>query len=352
MTGLLSEGLSDRRWSDWCNRRRQSPYCWPGLGEQVSEKAGVLNIGIEGMMLLGAYTGFLRRPFSDRVPLARFSRRNAVGGILTALLMALSSACRLGSEPDCHRHRPDPGRRRHHRACCTMFQFSAHLSTAYRVSRRLACTRTVLTDLPLIGPVASSTRHPMVYLAIARRRSSLALGYSGAPMSASTCRRLATRPGALDVAAGNVVRHPRHERGRCCSPAPWPGLAARYIVDDRGRHLHPVHDRRGGLHRHRAGHAGPRPAALGPDRCACCSAPALSLTTALQVGGVERADRRGANAARCGHGDDRFGDLRTAGETAVCTRRILRTRLLASVHRTIPLDAQNVNGHTGRREVT
>lgn len=35
------------------------PLLLAGLGEQMSEKAGVLNVGIEGMMLAGAYAGFV-----------------------------------------------------------------------------------------------------------------------------------------------------------------------------------------------------------------------------------------------------------------------------------------------------
>jgi ABC-type uncharacterized transport system permease subunit len=36
-----------------------TPLVWAGIGEQVVEKTGVLNLGIEGTMYAGAFTGFL-----------------------------------------------------------------------------------------------------------------------------------------------------------------------------------------------------------------------------------------------------------------------------------------------------
>ena len=36
-----------------------TPLLYAALGEIIAERAGVLNLGIEGMMLVGAVTGFL-----------------------------------------------------------------------------------------------------------------------------------------------------------------------------------------------------------------------------------------------------------------------------------------------------
>src|SRR5580700_6977103 len=63
------------------------PLLLAGLGEQMSEKAGVLNIGLEGMMLVGAYTGFLGAYHSGSFWLGFLA--GGLGGMLTALIVLL-----------------------------------------------------------------------------------------------------------------------------------------------------------------------------------------------------------------------------------------------------------------------
>jgi general nucleoside transport system permease protein len=63
------------------------PLLLAGLGEQISEKAGVLNIGIEGMMLLGAYAGFLVAYETGSFDLGFVG--GGIGGLLAALLVVV-----------------------------------------------------------------------------------------------------------------------------------------------------------------------------------------------------------------------------------------------------------------------
>src|ERR1700676_44502 len=63
------------------------PLLLAGLGEQISEKAGVLNIGLEGMMLLGAYTGFLATYYTGSFWLGFLA--GGAGGMGAALIVLL-----------------------------------------------------------------------------------------------------------------------------------------------------------------------------------------------------------------------------------------------------------------------
>ncbi len=65
-----------------------TPLLYAAIGEMVTEKAGVLNLGIEGMMLLGAVCGFATVHFTGSATLAIFAGLLAGAGlsVLFALL--------------------------------------------------------------------------------------------------------------------------------------------------------------------------------------------------------------------------------------------------------------------------
>ena len=65
------------------------PLMFTALGESVSERAGVLNIGLEGMMLLGAYLGFLGAYELHSQWLGFLA--GMAGGLSGAIVMALLS---------------------------------------------------------------------------------------------------------------------------------------------------------------------------------------------------------------------------------------------------------------------
>ena len=134
------------------------PLLLAGLGEQISEKAGVLNIGIEGMMLFGAYWGFVAAYFSGSFWLGFLV--GGVAGMAVALLMALF-CIRLGMNQIVIGISLTLGAEGltallHH------FEFS-------RSYPRLDAAPTLalpgLIKLPVFGP-ALFHHHPLVYLAV------------------------------------------------------------------------------------------------------------------------------------------------------------------------------------------
>lgn len=172
------------------------PLLLAGFGEQMSEKAGVLNIGIEGMMIFGAYLGFLTAWSTGSLWLGFLG--GMAGGMSVAGLMALLCV-RLGLNQIVIGIGLTLGAEGltsllHH------FQFSR---TYPRLPAPDRLDLAVLTDIPVIGPSLFG-RHPIVYLALiaviviawAYKRTNLGL----------TLRAAGEKPAALDVAGGHVIR--------------------------------------------------------------------------------------------------------------------------------------------------
>jgi simple sugar transport system permease protein len=70
--------------------RIATPILLSALGELVTERSGVLNLGVEGMMLMSAFTAFMVTFFSDSIWLGVLAA--AVTGGLMAFLMVFMAA--------------------------------------------------------------------------------------------------------------------------------------------------------------------------------------------------------------------------------------------------------------------
>jgi general nucleoside transport system permease protein len=66
-----------------------TPLIYAGLGELVTERAGVLNLGVEGMMLIGALTAFAVGATTGNMPLAYLAAM-ATAGALSLLFAFLT----------------------------------------------------------------------------------------------------------------------------------------------------------------------------------------------------------------------------------------------------------------------
>jgi simple sugar transport system permease protein len=172
------------------------PLLLAGLGEQISEKAGVLNIGIEGMMLFGAYAGFVAAYYSGSFTLGFIA--GGIGGALVASLVVLlcirfglnqiviGIAVTLGMEGLT--------------ALLHYFQFS---KTYPRLDQPPVLALPFLSDLPIVGRALFS-HNPVVYLAIVLMIVLTWLfraSYVGLNLEAA-----GNKPAALDAAGVSVVK--------------------------------------------------------------------------------------------------------------------------------------------------
>ena len=69
--------------------RNATPLVWCGLGILLAERAGVMNIGAEGMMLAGAFVGGIAAIFSQS-GIVGIACAMVIGGILGAMLAGLT----------------------------------------------------------------------------------------------------------------------------------------------------------------------------------------------------------------------------------------------------------------------
>lgn len=66
--------------------RQGVPILFPAVGETVAERAGVMNIGLEGNMVIGAFTTLLAYQYTQSLFLAILA--GALAGCLSAVIIA------------------------------------------------------------------------------------------------------------------------------------------------------------------------------------------------------------------------------------------------------------------------
>ncbi len=133
-----------------------TPILLAAIGELVVEKAGVLNLGVEGMMITGAICGFALAVETGS-PLVGFISA-AAGGALLSLLFVILTQYALANQVASG-------------LALTLFGlgFSALLGQDYVGLKPPSTPRLdlpVLSDLPVLGPILFS-HDPVLYLGIA-----------------------------------------------------------------------------------------------------------------------------------------------------------------------------------------
>jgi general nucleoside transport system permease protein len=123
--------------------RSATPVLYATLGEIITERSGVLNVGLEGIMLVGAFTGVAATYNSHSVVIGLLAAMLA--GLLLGLFHALLSI-------RFHANQVGAG------IAMTIFGtgLSAYLGMDYvgkQINTLGTCKLPVLSDLPVIGPI-------------------------------------------------------------------------------------------------------------------------------------------------------------------------------------------------------
>lgn len=133
-----------------------TPILLAAMGELVVEKSGVLNLGVEGMMIVGAVTGFIVAVGTGS-PTLGFAAA-AAGGTVLALLFAVLTQIFLSNQVATGLGLTLLG-----------LGVSALMGQGYVGIRPPASPRLEflgLNDLPVVGPILFN-QHPVVYLSVA-----------------------------------------------------------------------------------------------------------------------------------------------------------------------------------------
>ena len=133
-----------------------TPLAIAGLGLLLNEKAGVLNLGAEGIMLVAAIAGFAAA-FTFNSDILAFAAGAAAGGLLAAAFGALVIWLNTNQYAT--------------GLAVSLFGygFSAFVGVGFvgkKLAERSPFEIPGLADIPFVGP-ALFKQHPMVYIAVA-----------------------------------------------------------------------------------------------------------------------------------------------------------------------------------------
>lgn len=171
------------------------PLLLAGLGEQMSQRAGVLNIGLEGMMVAGAYAGFAATLATGSPALGLLA--GAAAGAAVAAVMAVLCVAR-----SCDQVVVGVGLTLGLEGLTALLFRLEYARSHPRLAAPAELPLPGLAELPVIGP-GLFTHHPAVYLAVALA-GALFMGYRHLHLGLMLAAA-GDRPEALDVAGGRVA---------------------------------------------------------------------------------------------------------------------------------------------------